>query len=303
MYDLIIIGGGPAGLSASLYAGRSGLSCVIFEKMFFGGQMLKTYEIDNYPGAPEIRDVYAFTESMRNQAESFGAEFKTENVVSISEKNGIKTIVTDSGTYTANAVIIATGAHPKKLDVLGEDEFSGKGVSYCATCDGAFFKNKTVAVVGGGDTALEDALFLAEICEKVYLIHRRDEFRASKHLIDRASKKENISFVFDSVVSEILGDSRVSGIKVKNAKDDTESFLKTEGVFIAVGTMPESSLFEGFVEMDSYGYILTNEKLESSVSGVFVAGDVRQKALRQIITATADGAECAVNAQRYILEK
>lgn len=303
MYDLLIIGGGPAGLTAALYSGRAGLSCAVFEKLFFGGQMLKTAEIDNYPGAPEIRDVFAFSESMRAQAAAFGAEFKTEEVLSVSEENGIKTVTTSKGTYLAKALILATGAFPKKLGVPGEAEFSGRGVSYCATCDGAFFKGKTAAVVGGGDTALEDALFLSTLCETVYLIHRREEFRGANTLVARAKNAENIRFVLNSTVSEITGDQTVTGMKVKNKTDGSETDLETSAVFIAVGSTPDSALFQGFVDLDEYGCVLTDNNLQTSVGGVFAAGDVRKKPLRQIITAASDGAEAVYHAQRYLLEK
>lgn len=302
MYDLAIVGGGPAGLSAALYAGRAGLSCIVFEKLFFGGQMLKTSEIDNYPGAPEIRDVFTFSESMRSQAAAFGAEFKTEEVIEVHSSNESKTVVTANGSYSAKALILATGAFPKKLGVPGEEEFASKGVSYCATCDGAFFKNKTAAVIGGGDTALEDALFLSAICKTVYIVHRRDTFRGARHLYNRTKTHDNIKFVLDSTVSEIVGENTVTGIRVQNVKDGTETLLPTDAVFIAIGSTPDSSVFKGFVKLDKYGYIMTDENLQASVSGVFAAGDVRQKTLRQIITAAADGAETVHSVQKYLFE-
>lgn len=300
MYDLAIIGGGPAGLSAALSAGRAGLSCIVLEKLFFGGQMLKTAEIDNYPGVPDIRDVYSFSESMRAQAASFGAEFKTEEVVKVCENKGIKIAVTANGEYHAKAVILATGAFPKKTGVPGEDDFAAKGVSYCATCDGAFFKNKTAAVIGGGDTALEDALFLSAICQTVYVIHRRDTFRGAMHLYKQAKSKSNIQFVLNSTVSEIIGNQTVTGVRVKNVKNETETQIETNAVFIAIGSVPSSGLLKGFVKLDRYGYVITDENLQTSVCGVFAVGDVRQKNLRQIITAVSDGAEAAYNAQKYI---
>ena len=302
MYDLAIVGGGPAGLSAALYAGRAGLSCIVLEKLFFGGQMLKTSEIDNYPGAPGIRDVYSFSESMREQAAAFGAEFRTEEVIEVRENGGTKTVVTTRGEYHAKALILATGAFPKKLGVPGEEEYAAKGVSYCATCDGAFFKNKTAAVIGGGDTALEDALFLSAICKTVYIVHRRDTFRGARHLYNRAKKAGNIHFVLNSTVSEIAGDQTVTGVKVRNVKDGTEMLIETNAVFIAVGSTPDSSVFKGFVKLDKNGYIVTDDKLQSSVPGVFAAGDVRQKTLRQIITAASDGAESVYSVQKYIFE-
>lgn len=303
MYDVAIIGGGPAGLSAALYAGRAGLSCILFEKLFFGGQMLKTAEIDNYPGAPAIRDVYAFSASMHAQAAEFGAEFKNEAVSAVRTEGNTKIVTTAKGEYRAKTLILATGAYPKKLEVPGEAEFSGKGVSYCATCDGAFFKGKTVAVVGGGDTALEDALFLSAICEKVYIIHRRDTFRGAHHLYARAKKQENIAFILDSAVTEIVGEKTVTGVEVRNLKTEEKTSLSVSAVFIAIGSTPDSALFQNLVTLDTNGYIVTDARMRTSATGVFAAGDVKQKALRQIITAVSDGAEAVYNIQRYLLEQ
>ncbi len=297
-YDIIVIGGGPAGMTAALYAGRAGLSCLLLEKMFFGGQMLKTAEIDNFPGLPNVRDSFLLADSMKNQAEAFGAELKTEEVLSLSVENGLKTVVTDGGAYAAKTLILATGANPKKADIPGEEAFAGRGVSYCATCDGAFFRGKTVAVVGGGNTALEDVFYLSSICEKVYLIHRRDTFRASKVLVERAQNTENVSFILNTNVTEVVGDGFVTGLKL----DSRSETLPVDAVFFAIGTVPESNLFQGFVDTDNSGAVITDEMLQASVPGVFAAGDLRQKTLRQIVTACADGAECAWQAQRYLME-
>ncbi len=303
MYDVAIIGGGPAGLTAALYAGRAGLSCVLFEKLFFGGQMLKTAEIDNYPGAPSIRDVFVFSASMHSQAESFGSEFKTEEVVSVNINGAVKTVITEQGSYDAKTLIFATGAFPKKLGIPGEEKFSGRGVSYCATCDGAFFKNKTAMVVGGGDTALEDALFLSSICETVYLVHRRDAFRGAKHLEERVKNTPNIELLLNYTVSEIFGDNVVKGAVLQNTKDETERNVTTDAVFVAVGTSPENSLAKDLVALDENGYIITDSELSTSRPGIFAAGDVRKKTLRQIITAASDGAEAVYAVQRYLLEQ
>jgi len=298
MFDVIVIGGGPAGLTAALYCGRAGLSCMVLEKMFFGGQMLKTSEIDNYPGAPNIEDTFAFSETLRAQAEAFGAEFKMEEVVSVSHENGVQTVKTAEGEYRTKTAILATGAKPKKLGVPGEEAYSGRGVSYCATCDGAFFRGKTVAVVGGGDTALEDAVYLSAMCETVYLIHRRDAFRASKILVERAKKADNIKFVLNRNVTEVKGDGKlVTGVCL-----DSEEALPVSGVFFAVGTVPESEWLKGFAKTDENGAVLSDERFMTNVPGVFVAGDLRKKALRQVITACADGAECAHQALRYLME-
>lgn len=298
MYDIIIIGGGPAGLTAALYAGRAGLSCLVLEKMFFGGQMLKTAEIDNYPGVPNVRDSFTLAEIMKQQAESFDAVFRTEEVLSLSHQNGIQIVTTAKETYKAKTLILATGAKPRKLGVPGEEAFTGRGVSYCATCDGAFFRDKTVAVVGGGNTAFEDVYYLASLCKSVYLIHRSESFRASEVLVTRAKENSKISFILNSNVTEILGDKTVTGLRL----DSQEEILPVDAVFFAIGTVPESQLFRGFVKFNDNGSIQANEAFETSVPGVFVAGDLRNKALRQIITACADGAECAYSAQRYLME-
>ena len=297
MYDMIIIGGGPAGLTAALYAGRAGLSCLVLEKMFCGGQMLKTAEIDNFPGAPNIQDTYTFAETLKEQALSFGATFQTEEVIGLSYENGVKTVTTSAGSYQAKTLILATGAKPKPLGIPGEAAFTGRGVSYCATCDGAFFRKKTVAVIGGGDTALEDAIYLSALCETVYLIHRRDTFRAADILVQRAKSIDNIQFVRNTTAEEIIGEHVVSSLSLS-----TGDILPVSGVFIAVGTMPETALFSGFVDMDKNGAVLTNEHLETNIPGVFAAGDLRKKALRQIITACADGAKSVHYAQRYLME-
>ena len=301
MLDLIIIGGGPAGLTAALYAGRAGLKCAIFEKLFFGGQMLKTSEIDNYPGSPEIRDVFAFADTMHRQAEAFGAFFHNEEVVAITTENNIKTVSTRSGDYRAKAVIIATGAVPKKLHIPGEEEFSGRGVSYCATCDGAFFRGKTVAVIGGGDTALEDALFLSKTCEKVYLVHRRAEFRGVKVLSDRVYQAENIELILEAVPKEIRGEQLVNSLVVSQKGEEKELFVN--GVFVAIGTKPESGLLSPLLDSDDNGIRTDEQTLMTNTRGIFAAGDVRKKPLRQILTAAADGAQAVFSVQKYLLEE
>ena len=298
MFDVIIVGGGPAGMTAALYSGRAGLSCLVLEKMFFGGQMLKTYEIDNFPGVPNVQDTFAFSETLREQAASFGAEFRMEEVTGAEEKDGALSVKTTEGEYLAKTLILATGAKPKKLGVPGEEEYSGRGVSYCATCDGAFFRGKSVAVVGGGDTALEDAIYLSAMCETVYLIHRRDTFRASKILVERAEKTPNIRFVLNSNVTEVIG----NGTFVTEVCLERGDNLLVSGVFFAVGTVPESEWLNHFVETDENGAVITDERFMTNIPGVFVAGDLRKKALRQVITACADGAECAHQALRYLME-
>lgn len=301
IYDLIIIGGGPAGLSAAVYAERAKLDMILLEKApVSGGQVLNTYEVDNYLGLPGVNG-FELGMKFKEHAEKLGATFKEGDVVSVELDGEVKTVVTDKETYKAKAVIIATGAAHRKLEVPGEEELSGMGVSYCATCDGAFFKGRTVAVVGGGDVAVEDAIFLARLCEKVYVIHRRDEFRAAKTLVERLKSCANVEIIWDSVVEEIKGEDEVEAVKIKNVKNGEASELALQGVFIAVGMLPNTGSFAGAVETDGTGYIKAGEDCVTSVPGVFAAGDVRTKQLRQIVTAVADGA-CAISSvERYLM--
>ncbi len=292
MYDLIIIGQGPAGLSSALYAGRAGLKTLVLEKEFAGGQMGLTYEIDNYIGVDSIGGV-DLAMNMLGHAKKFGAEFKSENVVNLSLEDDVKVVETTKNKYEAKAVILALGAKPRKLDILGEQRFSGSGVSYCATCDGNFFKGKTTVVIGGGNTAVEDAIFLARLCEKVYLVHRRDSFRAEKKLVDELEHLSNVELVLDSVPVSIQGEQKVSNIIIKNVKTNEEKTLDVDGVFVAVGTIPTTSLIENHIEIDKNQYIITNEKMETSVKGVYAVGDCRNTVLRQVVTSVADGAIAA----------
>ena len=281
IHDLIIIGSGPAGLSAAVYAQRAELDTVVIERnMMSGGQILNTYEVDNYPGLPGISG-FDLGMKLREHADKLGAEFEEDTV-------------------TARAVIIATGAHHRKLGAKGEEILTGAGVSYCATCDGAFFKGKTTAVIGGGDVAIEDAIFLARMCSKVYLIHRRDELRGAKSLQNRLMSLDNVEVIWDTVVEEIVGSDKVEALKLNNKKTGEKSELKVDGVFVAVGIEPDSGQYAGQVETDNQGYIIAGEDGRTSVDGVFAAGDVRTKALRQIITAAADGANCITSAQSYL---
>lgn len=303
IYDLIIIGSGPAGLCAAIYAQRAKLSCITIEKNYMsGGQVINTYEVDNYPGLPGING-FDMAEQFRAHAEKLGAEFTEAEVekIELMEKD-IKKIVAGDKEYYAKAIIIATGAKHRTLSVKGEEQLAGMGVSYCATCDGAFFKDKTVAVVGGGDVAVEDAIFLARGCEKVYLIHRRDELRAAKILQEAALKEEKILPVWNSVVTEITGAERVESVKIQNVITKEEQQLSVDGVFVAVGILPNTELFHGLVAMDNNGYIQAGEDGRTSVEGIFVAGDVRTKQLRQIITAAADGANAVTSVQEYLIQ-
>jgi len=301
IYDVIIIGSGPAGLAAAIYAKRAELNMLVIEKSAIsGGQIINTYEVDNYPGFMEISG-FDLSMKFREHADKLGTEFITGEVTSFHLDGEIKVITLDDGTeYRSKAVIIATGGVPRHLNVEGEEKLSGMGVSYCATCDGAFFKNKTVAVVGGGDVAVEDAIFLARICERVYVIHRRDEFRAKKSLATKLLSLENVTVLWDSVVEKINGEEMTKSIQVKNVKSGESKDLDVSGVFIAVGYIPNSDLFKNVVATDEAGYIIAGENCETNVPGIFAAGDVRTKGLRQIITAASDGAIAVTAVEKYL---
>lgn len=300
MLDVIIIGSGPAGLSAAIYAARAGLSHKVIERNpMSGGQILQTYEVDNYPGLLHIAG-FDMGMKFREHAEELGAEFTEEEVLRIEDCKEYKKVITDQGSYETKTIVFATGAHHAELNVPGEKELSGCGVSYCATCDGAFFKDKTVAVIGGGDVAVEDAIFLARLCKQVYLVHRRDTLRAAKSLQKQLEAMENVTYEWNSEVSSIEGDSGVKGVKVKNTITQGEKTLEVDGVFIAVGIHPDTELLNGIVHMDDAGYVIAQEDGESSCPGIYVAGDCRKKKLRQVITAAADGANAIASVQEYI---
>lgn len=301
VYDVIIIGSGPAGLSAAIYAKRAELSFIVIEKAAVsGGQIINTYEVDNYPGIPGIGG-FDLGMKFREHADKLGAEFINGEVSDFLIDGDNKVVVLEDGSkYTAKSVIIATGGSPRHLNVPGEAELSGMGVSYCATCDGAFFKNKTVAVVGGGDVAVEDAIFLARLCKHVYVIHRRDEFRASKSISSKLLQMDNVTVLWDSVVEKINGSDKVESINVVNSKTKEQKTLEVSGVFIAVGYIPNSQIYSKVVKVDEAGYIIAGESCETSVPGVFAAGDVRTKELRQIITAAADGANAITAVEKYL---
>ncbi|MCT4542097.1 MAG: thioredoxin-disulfide reductase [Vallitalea sp.] len=304
IYDLIIIGSGPAGMAASIYAQRAMLKTLVLEKGMPGGQVVNTYEVDNYPGIPDITG-FELSTKMREHAEKLGIEVKSEEVIELFIDEQIKKIVTPNSEYKAKSIIVCTGARWRKLGIKGEEEYTGRGVSYCATCDGAFFRNKTVAVVGGGDVAVEDAIFLARMCKRVYLLHRRDELRAVKILQDSLLKhdEEKVKILWNTEVKEIIGNSeQVEKISVFNNKTNEESEIEIDGVFVGIGTQPNSGLIKDKVKCDDLGYVITNNSCETSLKGVYAAGDVRQKTLRQIITAAADGATSVYSAERYILE-
>ena len=300
MYVIIIIGSGPAGLSAAIYAQRACLDTIVIEKNgISGGQVLNTWEVDNYPGFPGVTG-FELSRQFREHANKLGARVVQDEVVQVELSGNVKKVVCEEETYEARCVILASGAHHRTLEVPGEEELRGAGVSYCATCDGAFFRGRTVAVVGGGDAALEDAIFLARMCEKVYIVHRRDKLRGAKRLQERLQALENIEFVWNSETVAIEGDAQVEALRLRQTKTGEERRLDVDGVFIAVGIAPESELYAGQLELDEQGYIRADESGQTSVPGVFAAGDVRTKALRQILTAASDGANCVASAERYL---
>lgn len=300
MYDIIIIGSGPAGLSAAIYAQRACLDTIVIEKNgISGGQVLNTWEVDNYPGFPGVTG-FELSRQFREHANKLGARVVQDEVVQVELSGNVKKVVCEEETYEARCVILASGAHHRTLEVPGEEELRGAGVSYCATCDGAFFRGRTVAVVGGGDAALEDAIFLARMCEKVYIVHRRDKLRGAKRLQERLQALENVEFVWNSETAAIEGNGQVEALRLRQTKTGEEKRLDVDGVFIAVGIAPESELYEGQLELDEQGYIRADESGQTSVPGVFAAGDVRTKALRQILTAASDGANCVASAERYL---
>jgi thioredoxin reductase (NADPH) len=307
MHDLIIIGAGPAGLTAALYARRAALDPLVLDmSRQSGGQILKTYEVDNYPGLPGIGG-FDLAERFREHAERVGCAFATGFVTGV-EKAGSKAapyflVKADNGEYQGRTVLIAAGASHARLGVAGEEELAGQGVSYCATCDGAFYKGGTVAVVGGGDVAVEDALYLARACERVYLIHRRDQLRAAAILAEAVQRQENVEILWDTVVESIEGSEEVTGLSLKNVKSGATSALAVAGVFIAVGLLPNSETFRSLVACDSQGYIVAGEDGVTSAPGVFAAGDIRTKGLRQIVTACADGAAAVCSVLQYLTQK
>jgi len=298
-YDVVIIGAGPAGLSAAVYARRAGLTVAVLEQNIYGGQIVNTPEVENYPGTGKTTGV-ELAMALYNQAAETGADIILEGVTEVRLQQNPKVVVTTGGEYQAGAVIIANGAKRRLLGCPGEDTFSGRGVSYCATCDGAFFRGKEVSIVGGGNTALEDALFLANNCSKVYLIHRRDQFRGSKILADAVVAKQNIEILYDSTVEEVTGSDKVEAVRVRNKLSGQETTLPVSALFVAVGLVPENSLFAGQVDLSEAGYIAAGEDCCTSCDGVFVAGDTRTKELRQIVTAAADGAVAATAAARWL---
>ena len=301
MKDVIVVGAGPAGLTAAIYLRRASKEVLVFEALSYGGQIINTLDIENYPARPHVSGM-DFSNDLYNQAKDLGAEVKFEKVIEIKDNDDYKEVVTENGTYQAKAIIIATGAENRKLGIEKEDELTGKGISYCATCDGAFYKKKDVAVVGGGNVALEEAIYLSDIVNKVYLIHRRDEFRAERKLIKELEKKENIEIIYNSNVTKLNGDQKLESIEVTNNDGDKNEF-NVSGLFIAVGRIPENQNFAKIIDLDEKGYVIAGEDCKTNKPGIFVAGDNRVKSLRQLVTATSDGAIAATEAVKYINNK
>lgn len=299
VYDVIVIGGGPGGYTAALYGARANLSVLVLEKLTPGGQMGTTDVIDNYPGFPEGIGGFDLAMQMKQGAERFGAETRLTEVISVELSGPVKQIRTQDGTFQAHTVVLASGAHPRELGLPGEQELRGRGVSYCATCDGMFYRNRTVAVVGGGNTAVADVLYLSRICKKVYLIHRRDELRASKVYLDPLKQAENVEFVWDSEVKEILHGDTVTGVRVRNKKTGRDQEISCDGLFVAVGHIPNTELYRGQVDLDEAGYVLAGETTRTNLPGVFAVGDLRKKPLRQVVTAASDGAVASHFIEEY----
>lgn len=303
MYDVIIVGAGPAGLTAGIYAARGGLKAAILELAMPGGQAASTENIENYPGFPEGINGYELMNSFHKQALTFGVEFIFEEVQKLDLKGPVKKIQTDSQALEAHAIIIAAGSKPRLLGVPGEAVFKGRGVSYCATCDGAFFKGKKVVVVGGGDAAIEEGMYLTKFAEEVIIVHRRAGFRASQIAMNRAKDNPKIRFELNAVVEEILGLNHVEGVQIRDVLSGETRELLADGVFIYVGTDPNAQFIHGEIETDDSGYILTNHRLQTNIEGVYAAGDIRNTPLRQVATAVGDGALAAVEVEKYLSEK
>ncbi len=301
MYDIIIIGAGPSGMTAAIYARHAAKSVLVLEAVNYGGQILNTPDIENYPAEAHISG-YDFSAKLYEQAKGLGAEFIFEKAVGIENGNGKKTVVTVKNSYEAKAVILATGSASRKLGLEDEEKLVGKGVSYCATCDGNFYRKKVVAVVGGGNTALEDALYLSDLAEKVYLIHRRDSFRGEEASVNRLTARDNVEFIYNSNVTKLISEKRLQAVEVTNRIDGSVRTLELNGLFVAVGRVPENRNFADLVRLDDAGYVEAGEDCHTSCDGVFVAGDNRTKTLRQLVTAAADGAMAATEAVRYLSE-
>jgi thioredoxin reductase (NADPH) len=302
MEEVVIIGSGPAGLSAAIYSSRSQLSPLLFTGNALGGQAATSSEIENYPGFPQGTSGAELMQLMQQQAERFGTRVKMDEVTQVDLSRHPFVLTAHGGTHETKALIVATGVSPRLLDVPGEAEFKGRGVSYCATCDGFFYKDKVVAVIGGGDAAVEEAIYLTRFAHKVYIVHRRNQLRAQKVVQERAFHNDKIELVWDSLVTAVLGDEGVTGLKIKNVKTAQESVLKVDGMFSYIGNIPNTELFAGQIKLDERGYIITDRRMRTSVPGVFAAGDVQEQVLKQVATAVGNGAIAAIEAERFIAE-
>ncbi|MEA2038918.1 MAG: thioredoxin-disulfide reductase [Thermodesulfobacteriota bacterium] len=302
MEDMVIIGGGPAGLTAGIYAARARLEVVLLEKLVAGGQIMTTDQVENYPGFPEGISGFELADRMKRQAEKFGLKIQDKDVSRLELSPERKLVVTENETFETRTLILTTGATPQRLEIEGESLLTGRGVSYCATCDGPFFKDQEVAVIGGGDTAVEEALFLTRFAGKVYLIHRRDELRATKLLQERALAEEKISFIWDTVPTRIAGETGVEGLDLMNVKSGETTYLPINGVFVFVGYIPNSDLVRGQVNLDDRGFVITGNDMETSIPGVFAAGDIRSKLLCQVSTAVGEGATASFAAEKYLAD-
>ena len=302
MEDLVIIGGGPAGLTAGIYAARSRLEVILLEKLVAGGQIMTTDQVENYPGFPEGVSGFELADRMKRQAEKFGLKIQNKDVSRLELYPERKLVVTENETFETRTLILTTGATPQRLEIEGESLLTGRGVSYCATCDGPFFKDQEVAVIGGGDTAVEEAIFLTRFAGRVYLIHRRDELRATKLLQERALAEEKINFIWDTVPTRIAGETGVEGLDLMNVKSGETTYLPINGVFVFVGYIPNSDLVRGQVNLDDQGFVITGNSMETSIPGVFAAGDIRSKLLRQVSTAVGEGATASFAAEKYIAD-
>lgn len=298
MYDIIIVGAGPAGLTSAIYASRASKKVLVLEAKSYGGQIINTLDIENYPVEDHISG-FDFATKLYNQVKSLGADIVFEKVIDIKNSDDIKEVITNKNTYKTKTIILATGSVNRKLGLSNEDELIGKGISYCATCDGGFYKNKIVAVVGGGNTALEDALYLSDIANTVYLIHRRDEFRGDEVTLSNLKEKNNIKFIYNSNVTKLNGKDKLESIEITDNEGKID-IITIDGLFVAIGRIPENENFAKTVKLDNYGYIIANENCHTNIDGIFVAGDNRTKSVRQLVTATSDGAIAATEAVKYI---
>lgn len=302
VYDMIIVGGGPGGYTAALYAARAGLKALLIERLSAGGQMALTHQIDNYPGFPQGIDGFTLAEYMQQQAERFGTQTMYAEVTSVDLHSSPKAVETTGGTCYGKTVVLATGANPRELGVEMEKELVGRGVSYCAACDGMFYRGKTVVVVGGGDTAAADALLLSRVAQKVILVHRRNSLRATKVYHESLASTQNVAFQWNSVVAQLLHDGKVTGVRLRDVVSGEETEIPCDGVFVAVGRKPATELFADQIQLDSAGYIAADESTRTNIPGVYAVGDVRTKALRQVVTAVADGAVAVHQAEEYLAE-